>query len=263
MALKEYLSSEDLRGHKGLEKFESVDALANSYLNMESMQGNSLRIPSADASLEVKAESYKKVIARMPELMLRPNPDSPEQMQEYYTMLGVPDSMEGYSSEGINLPTELLEELKTLAHSNHFTKTQWQGYVGKMAEMQGTTNQNAEDARMRMGAELKTEWGLAFEDRYGVVERHLEENPDAGRIEDMSPAQMKYFYNTSRSLIGTSQVNNQPMQHTGRFAPEELKARIKEIEDDQRFRSNDPQDRIYSLELMKKKLKLQQDLNAS
>ena len=48
-------------------------------------------------------------------------------------------------------------------------------YLEDMADMSGATLQMKEDARVRMGAELKTEWGMAFEDRYAVVEKHLSE----------------------------------------------------------------------------------------
>jgi len=132
------------------------------------------------------------------------------------------------------------------------SKTQFKKYINKMAEMQGVTNTQNEDSRVRMGAELKQEWGMAFEDSYAVVERHLQDNPGLGDISQQSPAAMKVHYEMSRSLNGTRQAAEQPYVHDVRNTPEEARAKMKEIMDNPIYFSSDPKDRFAQAEMRKR-----------
>jgi len=220
--------SEDFRNNEGLKKFDSVEAMAKSYLNMESMAGNSIRIAGPDASAEDRAATYQKVMTHMPELMLKPNPDNAEQSTEYHRMLGVPETVEGYDSGDIKLDDETMSELKQLALQTNMSKAQFTAYAKRMESMNEFTVTQNDDARTRMGAELKSEWGMAFDDRYAVVERHLNENPDLGSIKNMSPAQIRGHYAIARSLNGTAQAHSQPASQNN-LTPDEARKQIDEI----------------------------------
>jgi hypothetical protein len=236
------LTDEDLKGNEGLKKFDSVDALAKGYTNLEAYSGNSIRINGPDATAEDKAATYQKVIKHMPELMLRPNPESPEQMKEFHSMLGVPDSVDDYDPGEVSLSPEIITELKQLAASTHMSRDQFKTYVKRMDEMNGMTVQQKEEARTAMGAELKTEWGLAFEDRYHVVENHLSENPDLGSIEGMTPNQIRAHYAVARSLIGKPQAHSQPV-NSNAMTPSEAKYQMAEIMKNPAYMSPEPQER--------------------
>ncbi len=174
------LTDEDLKENKSIATFESVDELAKAFIETKSMQGNSIRINGPEATADDKAATYQKVMKHMPELMLKPNPDNPEQMAEYYSMLGVPKDTEDYDAGEVALSPEIITELKQLASQTHMTRADFKIYAKRMDEMNGTTNQQREDSRLAMGAELKTEWGLAFDDRYQMAENHIKENPGQG-----------------------------------------------------------------------------------
>ena len=247
--------SDDLKANDGLKKFESVDALAKSYVNLESLNGNSIRIPSSEATAEVKAESYQKIMNHMPELMLRPNPDSEEQMTEFHRMLGVPESDDGYVWEGEGLDGDTISELRKLATDTNMTKTQWKAYVNRMAEMNDSTHQMREDSRVRMGAELKTEWGMAFEDRYAVAEKFISEHAGLGSIENMAPEQIKEYYEISKSLIGKPQAFNQPPAAPVN-SPAEALAKLAEIKKNPVVLSTNPADRFEQQRLLKLKIEL-------
>ena len=220
--------SDEIKGNDGLKKFDSVEALAKSYVNLEAMKGNSIRIAGPDASAEDKAAVYQKVMSHMPELMLKPNLDSPDQSTEYYRMLGVPESIDGYESTEIKLDDDTISELKKLAFSTNMTKAQFNAYAKQMEEMNEFTVQQNDDARTRMGAELKTEWGMAFDDRYSVVEKHLSENPDLGNIDHMTPAQIRGHYAIAKSLTGSAQAHSQPTASRN-ITPDEATRQIQEI----------------------------------
>jgi hypothetical protein len=251
----ESLQDEALKTDEGLKKFDSVEALAKSYKNLESLSRNSIRIVGPDASDEDRAAAYQKVMKHMPQLVLKPNPDSPEQSKEFYQMLGVPDDIDGYTTDGVELDQEIITELRNLASETKMTKAQWKRYAELMSEMQAATNRNREDARIRAGAELKTEWGMAFEDRYAVVENFIKENEGIGKIEHMGPEQIKAMYSVAISQIGTKQAFGQPTTET-HLSPDEAKARIKEIDNNPKFRSSNPADRDESMRLAKERVEL-------
>ncbi len=244
--------SDDLKNDEGLKKFENVEALANSYKNLESRVAGSIRVVGPDASDEDRALTYQKVMKHMPELMLKPNPDSAEQMKEFHAMLGVPENAEGYVWEGEGLDPDTVTELRNLALKTNMSNKQFKAYVGLMAEMSGATHQMKEDARIRAGAELKTDWGMAFEDRYAVVEKHLKDNPDLGSIETMSPSQIMAHYEMAKALTGAPQAFNQPAK-SGAMTPEEAKAQMTEIDNNPAYMSTNPADRAEHMRLIKKR----------
>ena len=252
--------SDELKGDEGLKKFESVESLAKSYKNLEALKGNSIRIAGPDASEEDRAAIYQKVMKHMPELMLKPNPEAPEQMREFYSMLGVPEDTSGYGYDGTGLNEELVGELRALAKDTNMTKTQWKAYVKRMDEMSEMTTQQREESRVRMGAELKTEWGMAFEDRYSVVEKFMQENPGLGTVESLNPEQMKTYYSLSKSLLGKPQAGTQPPPR-GAITPDEARAQIKELENHPAFMSNNPSDRMEHMRLIKKRIELMRYAN--
>jgi hypothetical protein len=247
--------SEDLRGDEGLKKFPTVEELAKSYKNLEAFKGNSIRIAGPDASEEERSAIYQKVMKHMPELMLKPNPEAPEQMREFHAMLGVPDDISGYEYDGTNLTPEMVAEFKMAAKEADMTKAQWKKQIKIWDEMGAATQQQKEEARTRMGAELKGEWGMAFEDRYHVVEKFIEENPGLGNIDSMSPEQIKTYYNLSKSLLQQPQTGTQPPPR-GAITPEEARAQIAEIKNNPAFMSTNPAHRQEHQRLMKKHIEL-------
>ena len=244
--------SDDLKNDEGLKKFENVAALATSYKSLESRVAGSIRVVGPDASAEDRAATYQKVMKHMPELMLKPDPESTEQMAEFHAMLGVPENAEGYVWDGEGLDDDTITELRSLAQKTNMTKKQFKAYVGLMSEMNGSTLQMKEDARVRMGAELKTTWGMAFEDRYAVVEKHLKENPDLGSIETMTPIQISAHYELAKALTGVPQLHDQPPK-AGSLTPDEAQAQMTEIDNNPAYMSTNPADRLEHMRLIKKR----------
>jgi len=244
--------SDELKESNTLKQYTSLESALKGLIETKSMQGNSIRIHGPDASEAAIAENYQKIIKHFPHLVMKPNPDNAEQTKEFYQMMGVPEDVDGYLWEGEGLDTTLVSELKTLAHDTGMSKTQFNKYIKRMTEMQAESNQRSQQERVRQGAELKTSWGMAFEDRYAVVEKHLKDNPGLGDVSRMSPAEMQAHYQMSRSLNGTKQMNRQPYVSDTRNSPEEAGLKIKEIMGNPLYLSTDPADRFKQKEMRNK-----------
>ena len=255
--------SDELKENNTLKQYTSLESALKGFIESKAAGSNSIRIHGPDASAEAVAENYQKIMKHFPHLVMKPDVNNPEQMKVHNAMMGVPEDVDGYLWEGEGLDATIVSELKALAHDTGMSKTQFNKYIKKMAEMQGATNQQSEDARVRMGAELKNEWGMAFEDRYAVVERHLHDNPGLGDVSQMSPSQMQAHYQMSRSLNGTKQMNQQPYVQDSQNTPEEAKAKMKEIMDNPVYFSSDPKDRFVQAEMRKKIPQLIRESNPS
>jgi hypothetical protein len=166
-------------------------------------------------------------------------------------MLGVPKDVEDYDAGEVELTPEMVGELKKLASETHMSRADFKIYAKRMDEMNGTTNQNREDTRLAMGAELKTEWGLAFDDRYQMAENHIKENPGLGSIENMTPDQIRAHYEVARSLIGKPQAHDQPT-NSNAMTPKEAKYQMDEITNNPIYMSFDPKDRVEQRRLVLK-----------
>lgn len=118
--------SEDLRGHKSLEKFKNADDLAKSYLHAESMIGGSIRIPSDDAGDEQRTEFLEKLKSVDGVIKFDPN-----DLDNIYSKLGRPETAEQYE---ITVP----DELKDVSVNND-TRAEFQ----KLAHELGLSNDQA------------------------------------------------------------------------------------------------------------------------
>ncbi len=159
---------EDMRDNASLRDFPDVSALAKSFIDTQAYVGNSVRIPTDDASDEAKQEFYDKILAKAPGVMKRPNLEDPVQSTEFYRSLGAPESADGYeipTVDGIKLPDERAKFLKEMAYKNGMSKTQFKNMVTMALEqdkeMVNANSRQVEDSMKK----LKDTWGLAFEER--------------------------------------------------------------------------------------------------
>lgn len=159
--------SDDLKSEAGLQDFKDINGLAKSYLSAQSMLGNSIRIPSEDASDEAKQEFFEK-ISQVGNITRLPNPEDKASIDAFYNKLGRPEDKDGYKldiPENVELDENSLSSFKELAHSIGLTNEQ----ASKLAAFEASRYQ-AHEASMqesRVSAEeaLKQEWGNDFNNR--------------------------------------------------------------------------------------------------
>lgn len=163
---------EDLRANESLANFKDIGGLAKSFVEMKSMQGSSVRIPSAEASDEDRKAFNEKMISQMPNLMLKPDFENANQSNEFYRTLGMPEEAIGYEMpkvEGVEMPEERGAALQKIAHEAGLTKGQFDKVMGAALQLDVDAAE-AQGARLQEeAAALHTEWGMAFDERKGTV----------------------------------------------------------------------------------------------
>lgn len=139
--------SEDLKGHPGLEKFQNSEALAKSYLELESAYSKRQGIPGAD--------------------------DPPEVWKQFYISAGCPETADGYDFNGFEVPAlladiwdgDLQSGMVEDMHALGVSQKQARGIIEAFAKRQETQYQGVlktlEENRAETREALKKEWGMA------------------------------------------------------------------------------------------------------
>ena len=167
------LVSENLYAQSNIKDFKSVDDLATSYINLQRMVGNSVRIPPADATPEARAEFYDKIKEVEGIAIL-----SEDNRAELYNKLGRPEEAAGYKFEDVLTDdiinaapdiTGLVDDFKVTAHELGLTNDQAKALV----DMQLKSRLQQEDqwnAKAQEGADtIKKMWGDDYEVRLAAA----------------------------------------------------------------------------------------------
>ena len=254
-ASKSFLDSlpEDIRGEASLRDFKDMSALAKSYVNAQKMLGNSIRIPGADASDEVKNEFYQKMMS-VPGVMRAPDPHNPEAVDQIYSQLGKPKTSDAYRlelPEGVQLAEADIKSFNEQAHALGLTQKQYEGimqtYVGN--EIASIEASNAERADGE--AQLRQMWGPEFNQRLEaakvVAKAYGEKYPDAMEMLKNSPAGNNPVILSMMAELAPIFQERGAIGGTSKFqfgtSSEEAAAQLKEIEsnmDHPYYKSSDP-----------------------
>ena len=131
--------------------------------------GNSIRIPSQEASSDDWSEFNRKIQERVPGLMKTPDLEDAEQVDGLMAKLGRPEKAEGYGEiEGDNISFQegQLDSLKSMALEAGLTRKQFEKFakqVGQDYHSQTETMNNLKSENLEV---LKKEWGLSAEGKY-------------------------------------------------------------------------------------------------
>lgn len=164
--------SEDLRGQANLNDFKDVNDLAKSYVNLQRMVGNSVRIPAADATEEARQEFLDKV-KDVDGILLKND-------EGLYNKLGRPEAADGYTldevvnQEMVNKVPGLNEEVndfKTFAHEIGLTNEQAQKLVQYQVGNIENAVQDQEQAVADAQASLQKLWGQEYNNRLAAAKQ--------------------------------------------------------------------------------------------
>lgn len=184
------LVSEDLRAEPSLKDFKDINSLAKSYVNAQKLIGNSVRIPSEDASQEAKAEFLNK-LKSIDDVVVKPTSDDPSEREEFLNKLGRPESPDQYDFNEVVDPNIVqhpdvsaeLDTFKNIAHEIGITKEQ----ANKLVDMRMQTLKEHTESQKQQVEEAKQElrgmWGQDYENRMNIAKQtaklYSEKYPDA------------------------------------------------------------------------------------
>jgi len=140
-------ASEETAALIGERGWDSVDALAKSYRNLELHAGGSKKV------LEV--------------------PETPEGMEEFYSKIGKPAEAKDYKT-GIEGDDAYNEFLQNAFHKSNLTTDQAKAFSSELSQRMETAKEEARIKEEAQAAaqeeELKKEWGQAYDEKMASVE---------------------------------------------------------------------------------------------
>ncbi len=172
--------SADEKALKVLEKFKDPTAFVKSHAELESFQGQSIRIPGKDAK--------------------------PEDWTTFYGKLGRPPSPAEYQFERPQLPKDVTMDpgmeswLLNSAFEAGLNNKQVERLFSNAARLTVAEAESTLAERRRAEAELVKEWGMEYEPRLALAKKALETaGPDTAKVLHESglgnhPAILKAFY---------------------------------------------------------------------
>lgn len=211
--------------------------------NHREFLGQSIRIPSAEAGTEDKKAFYQKLQERVPELMLKPNPEDNDAVEAIYRALGKPEKPEDYPIPKIEPPTGTniqldnapVEAFRGLAHKHGLTKKQFEGIVAEMSKInidQAVVVQQQRDSDLQT---LRTEWGSAFDQRLGQVKELAKKTGAPPVFQDalgkmlVDATTLRWLHSVAESLQGKEPAAGGDRNNTNVLTPVEAQAQIDEM----------------------------------
>jgi hypothetical protein len=230
---------EDIRESTTLADIEDVSSMAKQFIDQSKFLGNSIRLPGEDATPEARAEFRKKLMDKSSGLMEVPNLEDAEAMETVFTSLGRPEKADGYEKpeiDGAAFDKARFKRLSEAAHKAGISKKQFKDVMGEIltadAELVGSANTTRETDM----AELRTDWGPAYEGKLQKAAKLAElTNAPAGLVKAISAgkvdaATLKWLDGLGASLGGeTAELINQGIGGETGMTKSEARERSQEI----------------------------------
>jgi hypothetical protein len=218
---------EELRGAAYLADVKDLPTLVRNYGEAQAYRGQSLRIPSADAAPEVRAEFQKKLREKIPDLVDRTDEEG------LRAAFGVPKDAKEYSApKDVELPAAALEQLRAEAAAEGLSKRQFEARAKRVAEAFGAQSRAAQEQQ----AALDKEWGAASVERRAAAAQAALKLGDAelakAIIEKSAPPQLvKMLAGVSKALGEGREAADQGGNGGGggKMTPSEAQERRDEI----------------------------------
>jgi len=163
-----------IRDNPSLVETKSVEDLAQRFLDTKQMVGNSLRMPSLEAGEEDVSAFTDKILANETlGLMRKPDLSDDAKMSEYFNSMGRPDTADGYEVMPGSDP-DVHKALAQKAHDIGLTKSQFEELATAQIEVHGGQRDQYQAEQAAEVAEVRKEWGPAFDEKLGRAVTMLE-----------------------------------------------------------------------------------------
>lgn len=259
----------EYRDAPALKDVKDIGSLAKQFVDQTRYLGNAIRIPGEDAGATGRAEFLQKIQRHAPELIRRPDLSDEQAAAEFWEMAGVPKDPAGYDiEEGLTVPEDRLERARAVAKKLGITKRAFNQFMkdqiaAEAAQAEETQRLAAEDFKG-----LSQEWGAATEARIADVKKFAEvmQLPESFRSAlaegKVGSDWMKAIHGIIQQFGGLGEGKQVAFQPGGAIpdSPDEIQAKIREIERHEGFRKmNHPDHR----RLIEKRVQLFEELERS
>lgn len=271
------LLPEDQRDNPIIRDLATPEDVVKSLAEAQGMIGNSIRVPSEEASADDISAFHESLMQKAPGLMLKPDLADDEAMGAIYNQLGRPAEGKDYSvpeidDQGIELDGQMTEVFRDVAHKAGLNQKQFESVVKDITEANIKAAIEARKAHDADTLALSKEWGAVYEDRLATIKNFAQQlrAPQAllAALDNnqVDSDTLKWFHSLSEAIGAEGGALNQdpPNNRSGRMTPSEANARISEINRNKAhayWNAEDP-DHHAALELMIELRKLA-DPNAS
>jgi len=221
-----------------LADFKDINSLAKAFIDTKAMVGNSMRIPSSEAGKEDVDAFHKTLMEKVPGLILKPDVDDTDGMNNILRSLGLPEDSDGYGEVDVGkslYDEDDIKQMKLDAFESGLTKKQFEAQMKKNIER---STRQSEDYDIKHNGEidaLKREWGEAFDLRSAQAGKIAEASGaptdlvEAIKLGEAPAESIKWLYNLA-ARIGSEdfQVATQEPENGG-VTPQEARDRAQEI----------------------------------
>lgn len=234
---------DDMQSWDEVTQSETADDFYDQMSNMRSRMGDSIRIPSNEASTEDRAAFSKKLMDKVPELLMRP--DSDEGWQEFYSANGRPKEASGYSiPEGIGDADA--EFFRSALYESGMSDKAFGSFMQKYQDANNQATETIANNIEEGHAALKEQWGMAYDERMGVASKILAGFPGERDASTIPAAEIEALYAIGKQLgSGSSEPLSQGAGVSKR-TPDEAELMKREIWDNPKHPYHHPeQGRAY------------------
>lgn len=230
---------DDLKGEAMFKDIPDVPTLAKVARDAKSALGSRMPIPGPDAGPEALAEFRQKLQKAAPDLIEVPKDPEKRKAVEatIWETLGRPKDEKGYSLEGLDLggvqfTDEEVGALRKVAQRRGYTVEQFKAFATDAAGERAVAAKAQKDVQ----AELRAEFGLAYDDRMKEIAVVAEKTGAPQVLRDaiakgtIDKGTAQYLLSLSKSLgVDTREIAAQRGAGAGALTPPEAERQINEI----------------------------------
>lgn len=227
--------SDEFKGADSLKDYTDINGLAKSHINLQQMIGNSIRIPSEDASPEARKEFYDKIVTKVEGLTVMPNEDDADATAAFWAKAGVPQDASEYAlPEGVDAAT--FAGLNAIAKEAGLTKAQFSKLAAGLSGEGIAASTAAQEALEASHNELFKQWGSAKDDKLTAINNMLKNSnaPDTLKEAVASGNVGADFLTWADGMIQSlgnegKVLTGQPNLGSDALTPQEAELKIEEI----------------------------------
>ena len=223
---------EEMQSNETLNRYKTVEDLANAFVEQRTTISQSIRVPSAEASEDAMDTFVKDLMTKAPNVMLKPDLGSPEQSEAFYRSLGVPENGEDYTNpDDLEIPEHLESDMREAAVQLNLTNQQYQAFAKRLTEQVAEQTSKAKESFDGAFAKLRDEWGAAFDKNMAAAKKIYDENTASDmKFDQLNAEGVRTFFALSKQLLGEGkQIDDQPGAAVTVMTPAEASNRINEI----------------------------------